>query len=137
MHILYKEIKLLHGDISYGNLAFYQKGNEYFIVLLDFDNAKFADSEGATSKQLIGTIPFVSREFLYAANEPSFVFRHDIKHDLESVFNLMVWHGAGYGSLKTPTSDPLKSWREGSYKDMLLAKAMFFPDAGYAENILR
>lgn len=136
MHILYKEIGLLHRDISYGNIAFYKSGDEYVVVILDFDLAMFIDREtGATSNHRTGTAPFMARELLYAM-DPDVNFTHDITHDLESTINLSVWRWSGYTPNDFPDEDPLKEWRKGPHDKMLEAKQGFFNDAGRAGKIL-
>lgn len=138
LHILYKEIDLLHRDISYGNIAFYKKGDKYYVVILDFDLAAFVDREGgATSNHRTGTAPFMARELLNAIF-CGLDFVHTINHDLESVYNLMIWRGTGYRSNKYPKEDPLKDWRKGTQDDMLGAKQSFVKDQkrGRADRIL-
>lgn len=129
LHILYKEIQLLHRDVSYGNIAFYKKGRKYYVVILDFDLAIFADRDnGASSNHCMGTAPFMSREVLNAIIS-SVEFTHHITHDLESLVDLSVWCHTGYKPRHYPAADPLKMWRKGTPLDMLEAKDTFYTTA--------
>ena len=53
---MYKEVDLLHRDISMGNLAFYKDGDKYIVVLLDFDYAVFASSAENATQRLTGKV---------------------------------------------------------------------------------
>lgn len=136
LHILYKEIGLLHRDISYGNIAFYKKDGKYYVIILDFDLAIFADRKnGATSNHRTGTAPFMSRELLNAS-EPPIEFTHHVTHDLESSYSVSIWSGTGYGS-SFPPEDPLAAWRKGKPSEMMTAKQTFFTTDQIADKILK
>ena len=127
LHLLWKRKKMLHQDISIGNLAYYRDENGKVVaVLLDFDLASMPGSRRYSSKHRTGTAPFMAREVLDSNNVR---YMHKIYHDLESLFYALVWHAVGYRGTNLPPQkgvDPLKNWRTGDVKAMLNAKKDFF-----------
>lgn len=126
---MYKEVKLLHRDISMGNLAFYMKGDQYIIVLLDFDLATTTDSAENSSQRRTGTAPFMSRDVLSAIG-PEGKYIHHVRHDLESIFFVIIWYGFGYDARGPRPGKPdlLRAWRVGDYIKIYEAKKAFISD---------
>lgn len=122
LHILYKKKKLLHRDISFGNLAFYrdEKGKA-ILVILDFDLASYVNTEAHKNEVRTGTAPFMAREVLRGFHEN---YKHGLHHDLESLFYILVWYALGYRR-RCPPNDLLRRWRKGSYEEIKAAKEKF------------
>lgn len=126
---MYKDVDLLHQDISMGNLAFYKKGDEFIVILLDFDLATLASSAENASQRRTGTVPFMARDVL-AAVCPGVVYKHSLRHDLESIFCIIIFYGLGYtaAGFRKGTTDWLKLWRTGSYIEIRNAKQSFIAE---------
>lgn len=124
LHILYILIKLLHRDISIGNLAFELVDGKLIIIILDFDLASYVGTTDHKNEIRTGTAPFMAREVLVGFKER---YKHALHHDLESVFYVLIWHAAGYRGSELPKddSDPLKDWRKGKYSSIRRAKDSF------------
>lgn len=120
---MYTEEKLLHRDISIGNLAYEEVDGKPRIIILDFELATRVDDEARTNEVRTGTAPFMAREVLKGFQSG---YRHTLNHDLESVYYIAGWHIAGYRGYKLPTNnkqlDPCRDWRYGTYGDMCRAK---------------
>ena len=135
---MYKEIGLLHRDISMGNLAFYKSGDMSIVVLLDFDLATLAGSTENASQRRTGTAPFMARDVLVAVS-PDVMYIHHLRHDLESIFFIIILYGLGYtaAGLQKGKTDWLLEWRIGSYEKIRDAKQSFIVDLkpGLLEHI--
>ena len=109
-----------------GNLAYYKIGDQYIIVLLDFDLATTTDSAENTSQRRTGTAPFMSRDVLSAIG-PEGKYIHHVRHDLESVFCIIIWYGLGYNARGPRDGKPdlLELWRVGDYIKIYEAKVDF------------
>lgn len=123
LHLLFKG-RMLHRDISIGNLAYEEAEGELSIIILDFELAvRLDDVNNGRNSFRTGTAPFMAREVLDGFKTS---YTHSLHHDLESVFYVIVWHAAGYrGSNLPKKGDPLRSWRKGGYENMRLAKDAF------------
>ena len=122
MHTLYKEKKLLHRDISIGNLAFEEIDGKLVIIILDFELASYATSDEHRNEVRTGTAPYMAREVLEGFK---LMYIHTLRHDLESVYYVFVHVAAGYyrkRNSKPPGRDPLYKWRKGNYESMRDAK---------------
>ncbi|KAF8495044.1 hypothetical protein BU17DRAFT_59516, partial [Hysterangium stoloniferum] len=84
--------KILHRDISLGNLMFRREKDEIFGVLNDFDMACYVDGteNHPESKQRTGTWPFMSIDLM----DPSSPVKHLYRHDLESFFHVLMFFTA-------------------------------------------
>lgn len=121
LHKLYSKKKLLHRDISIGNLAYEERDGKYYIIILDFELAAEVGTAAHMNKVRTGTAPFMAREVLEGFTRE---YKHGLHHDLESVYYILVWHGAGYRGNRLPRSkkDPLRDWRTGNYETIRAAK---------------
>lgn len=124
LHKLYTEEKLLHRDISIGNLAYEIVNGKPRIIILDFELATRVDDEARTDEVRTGTAPFMAREVLKGFKSG---YRHTLNHDLESVYYISGWHIAGYRGYELPIidnvkSDPFRDWKYGTYQEMCQAK---------------
>ncbi|THH03527.1 hypothetical protein EW145_g6186 [Phellinidium pouzarii] len=132
VHKIYAKAKILHRDISIGNLAFYRVGDKVIGILLDFDLASFPH-EGHASRHRTGTAPFMAREVLNAARN---AYCHGIHHELESILYIAIWHGVGYVGYAPPNKDILKGWRTGDWSQLLKEKKAFLDDEDVWEPIM-
>ncbi|KAH8111406.1 hypothetical protein DFH11DRAFT_1880016 [Phellopilus nigrolimitatus] len=123
LHTLFVRLKMLHGDISISNIAFYRNDkNEIIAVLLDFDLASYSPFK-QSSNHRTGTAPFMAREVLNLNDKD---FTRALHHDLESLFYIVVWYSVGYKGYKIPKKgDILADWRKGSWEKILVAKNHF------------
>ena len=131
LHLLYMKLKLLHRDISVGNLAYEEVNGEPVIIILDFELASYANSSEHENEVRTGTAPYMSREALDGFTE---MYKHGLPHDLESVYYVFTTLSAGYrGTI--PKGDPLKRWRKGNYASMRNAKNEHMQLAGHPFNV--
>ncbi|KAJ7693924.1 hypothetical protein B0H17DRAFT_1058733 [Mycena rosella] len=78
---LYEEARVMHRDISLGNLMFRIKDNQVVGVLSEYGLSLRLDTFPApTSKQRIGTMPFMAADLLVLEPPP-----HLYRYDLESL----------------------------------------------------
>ncbi|KAH8111371.1 hypothetical protein DFH11DRAFT_630305 [Phellopilus nigrolimitatus] len=135
LHTLFVRLKMLHGDISIGNIAYYiNDKNEIVAVLLDFDLASYFPFK-QSSNHRTGTAPFMAREVLNLDNKE---FTRDFHHDLESVFYTVVWYGVGYYGYTIPKKgDVLAKWRKGSWGDIMEAKEIFITSEGTGPSSMK
>ncbi|KAE9400210.1 hypothetical protein BT96DRAFT_919607, partial [Gymnopus androsaceus JB14] len=91
----YEDAKILHRDVSAGNIIFYQgKG-----WLIDWELARWVDKDsGARARERTGTWQFLSIRIL---GNPT-VF-HEARDDLESFVYVLLWIAGRYAS---PDSSP-------------------------------
>ncbi|KAF8899705.1 hypothetical protein CPB85DRAFT_1327190 [Mucidula mucida] len=73
-------------------------------VLNDFDLSSFRNAIGASSKQRTGTRPFMAHE-LHALDANGNPPVHLYRHDLESIFYLIVLLTCAYALKKVPSKD--------------------------------
>ncbi|KIK54085.1 hypothetical protein GYMLUDRAFT_49028 [Collybiopsis luxurians FD-317 M1] len=79
--------KILHRDISIGNIMFKRVGDKVFGVLNDFDLAFCPEySEQPSSKHRTGTTPFMAYDLL----DNDWKRGHMYRHDLESIFYVLL-----------------------------------------------
>ena len=83
---LYDIPKILHCDISLNNLMFHKEGRNVYAVLNDLNLAVNADVKSTLSKHCTGTKPFMAIDLIHP--DPTV---HMYRHDLESIFYVLVW----------------------------------------------
>ncbi|KAF8588388.1 hypothetical protein K439DRAFT_657725 [Ramaria rubella] len=96
---LYFKARIIHRDISLGNLLINRKGqegNRGFII--DFDQAMCADVVSRNSPRLVGTLPFISRNVLRGQGP------HTYFDDLESFYYVFAYIATGSTG---PGCDPI------------------------------
>ncbi|KAK7453968.1 hypothetical protein VKT23_011480 [Stygiomarasmius scandens] len=85
---LYDHPRILHRDISMQNIMVRRVGDKTYGVLNDLDLAsELTKRQGASSKHRTGTRPFMARELLRPGSSGT---RHLYRHDLESIFYVML-----------------------------------------------
>ncbi|KAF7421107.1 hypothetical protein PC9H_011627 [Pleurotus ostreatus] len=128
-HAAMKFGKVLHRDISAGNVLWRSVPKSRCVgVLNDWDQASDIIPQGPL-KYRTGTGPFMARDLLAGGSEPP---THLYRHDLESLFYLLVWAAVLYTLDKQQpfSSKPNASilrWT-GTYANARQAKAAFLCD---------
>ena len=98
------------------------------VIILGFELACYAGPSELANDVRTGTAPFMAREVLDGFKEK---YKHNLPHDLESIFYVLIWHATGYCIPKQlRIADPLRGWRKGSYSNMRAAKDDFINSSG-------
>ncbi|KAF8885203.1 hypothetical protein BD779DRAFT_1673838 [Infundibulicybe gibba] len=123
---LHTECEILHRDISINNLMYRKAKNEngedvIYGVLNDFDLALWGPAKGPQSKQHTGTKQFMSIDLLDHTRPCS----HFHRHDLESIFYVMVFHLCGYHEGEE-IAFPLQKWRKATGESLYESKNTLF-----------
>ncbi|GAW04676.1 protein kinase [Lentinula edodes] len=125
---LYECVGILHRDLSSGNIMFRRKDDKIYGVLNDFDlSSRVADMDkGPTSNQRTGTRPFMSRDLLC----PTWTGGHLYRHDLESLFYIMLCLACRYKKPGLPTAEPraYSKWFSGTDEEVYDNKNSFYTD---------
>ncbi|KAJ3880856.1 protein kinase [Lentinula edodes] len=126
---LYERVGILHRDLSSGNIMYRRKNGKVYGVLNDFDlSSRVRDMDkGPTSKQRTGTRPFMSLDLL----NPDWEGGHLYRHDLESLFYIMLCLACRYEAPGVPSPDPrpYSEWFSGTDADVLSNKSKFLLNA--------
>ncbi|KAJ7066822.1 hypothetical protein B0H15DRAFT_972043 [Mycena belliarum] len=119
---LYEKVKIMHRDISLGNLMYRQmEGGKVIGVLNDFDFALHLTAIPlSTSKQRTGTKPYMARDLLVPSPP-----RHLYRHDLESLFYVLASIATGFHEGKPIMSAPLWKWHIFDMGTLLTEKQAF------------
>ncbi|KAJ3795723.1 protein kinase, partial [Lentinula aff. detonsa] len=122
---LYECVGILHRDLSSGNIMFRRKDGKIYGVLNDFDlSSRVQDmSNGSTSNQRTGTRPFMSPDLL----DPDWEGGHLYRHDLESLFFIMLCLACRYKAPGIPATEPrpYAQWFSGTDLEVFNAKYTF------------
>ena len=106
---LYEVPKILHRDISLNNLMLRKEDGNVYAVLNDLDLAVSADVQRQSSKHRTGTKPFMAIDLL---DRESTV--HMYRHDLESLFYVLVWITSRFHDGVEIKDPPLQDWAESN-----------------------
>lgn len=104
---LYEYPKVLHRDISVHNLMLRKKSGKVYGVLNDFDLSVTTNINNTSSKQRTGTQPFMAIDLLQP--DPPV---HKYRHDLESMFYVLVWITSRFDSGEEIIDPPLQEWAD-------------------------
>ena len=96
-----------------------EDGNVY-AVLNDLDLAVDANVQSQSSKHRTGTKPFMAIDLL--SGEPT---AHLYRHDLESLFYVLVWITSRFNNGEEIQNPPLQEWTEGKDKALMHLKDSF------------
>ncbi|KAJ3790493.1 protein kinase [Lentinula aff. detonsa] len=101
---LYECVGILHRDLSIGNIMFRRKDGKIYGVLNDFDLSSRVQNmdKGPTSNHRTGTRPFMSIDLL----DPDWEGGHLYRHDIESLFYIMLCLACRYRRPNVPTPEP-------------------------------
>jgi hypothetical protein len=100
---LFEVPKILHRDISQHNLMLRKEDDKIHGVLNDLDLAVDADVKSASSKHRTGTKPFMAIDLL-RPDPPMHMYRHD----LESIFYVVVWITSRFHNGEEISDPPLQ-----------------------------
>lgn len=98
---------IFHRDISVNNMMYRKKGGKIFGVLNDYDLAILKSNNTPSSKTRTGTRPFMAIDLL---GKPTDVHRY--RHDLESLFYVIVYVTSRYHEGQDIDDPPLQNWEE-------------------------
>ncbi|KAJ3768525.1 protein kinase [Lentinula raphanica] len=124
---LYECVKILHRDLSIGNIMFRRKEGKVYGVLNDFDLSSTVDrmAQGPSSKERTGTRPFMSPDLL----DSHWKGGHLPRHDLESLFYIILClvcrYSELYGLKPCAEPRPFTKWFVGSDDDVCSDKVRF------------
>ncbi|KAJ3992688.1 protein kinase [Lentinula boryana] len=122
---LYECVGILHRDLSSGNIMFRRKDGKIYGVLNDFDLSSHVQDmgNGSTSNQRTGTRPFMSPDLL----DPDWEGGHLYRHDLESLFFIMVCLACRYEAPGIPATEPrpYAQWFSGTDQQVCDNKIAF------------
>ncbi|KAJ3744745.1 protein kinase [Lentinula detonsa] len=122
---LYECAGILHRDLSIGNIMFRRKDDKIYGVLNDFDlSSRVQDMDkGLLSNHRTGTRPFMSPELL----NPNWKGGHYYRHDLESLFYIMVCIACRYERPGVAAAEPraYSKWFHGTDEEVRDNKTSF------------
>ncbi|KAJ7712219.1 hypothetical protein B0H16DRAFT_1437217 [Mycena metata] len=119
---LFEKARVMHRDVSLGNLMYRIKDGKIFGVLNDFDLSLLMDATDlSTSKQRTGTKPFMAIDLL-VPQPPTHLYRHD----LESLFYVILWIITSYHDGKRVDEPPLRQWKHLGMERLQKEKSFFF-----------
>jgi serine/threonine protein kinase len=118
---LYEIPKILHRDISLDNLMLRKKGNKVYTVLNDFDLAVSADVKSKSSRHRTGTKPFMAIDLIHP--DPTV---HMYRHDLESMFYVLVWITSRFHDGQEISNPPLQEWADTGDLILVEKKRSFY-----------
>ncbi|KAJ3768514.1 protein kinase [Lentinula raphanica] len=128
---LYERAGILHRDLSIGNLMYRRIDGQVYGVLNDFDLSSYVcDMNDASSSEAgtrSGTTPFMSPDLL----NPFWERGHFCRHDLESLFFIMLCVSCRYKQPGVASPEPraFAKWFSGSDDEALLYKSVFLQNA--------
>ncbi|KAK0213999.1 hypothetical protein IW262DRAFT_289479 [Armillaria fumosa] len=129
---VYDHARIIHRDISMTNLMWRKRNGIICGVLNDFDLSSHRDRKSASALRRTGTGPYYACDLL-KEDPPVHIYRHD----LESIFNVLVLLCCRYEIQETPAPEgkdqlvhvpivPFESWYGMSYSQLYEKKYQFF-----------
>jgi hypothetical protein len=97
-----------------------KEGDKVYAVLNDFDLAVSTDSTSTSSKHRTGTKPFMAIDLIHP--DPTV---HMYRHDLESMFYVLVWITSRFHNGQEIADPPLQEWADNSGATLLKEKNSF------------
>ncbi|KAJ2936309.1 hypothetical protein H1R20_g782, partial [Candolleomyces eurysporus] len=111
-HAAWRKGKLLHRDLSEGNLMVLRKDGKVKGVLNDWDMASPVDDNGlvisTAADHCTGTRPFIAIDLLLKPDAP-----HYYRHDAESFVYILVWGAIHYdleNQIRMPPNPHVRYW---------------------------
>lgn len=112
---LYQDAKILHQDVSAGNVIILdgEREGEPRGVLIDLDSAVEVDvdTEDDAEPSIVGTRPFMAVGVLKEE-------RHTYRHDLESFLYIFLWIIITNHREDPPEGSKLQQWSNGSWEEL-------------------
>lgn len=125
---LYFDAKLLHQDISLGNMIILDDQEEGMPkgILIDFDSAiEVVTRDTETELGITGTRPFMAIGVLNRE-------RHTYRHDLESFLYVFLWTTISNHTDNPPETSKLRQWSNGDWNE-LAARKSFDVEEGFQD----
>ena len=97
-----------------------KEGDKIYAVLNDFDLAVHADVKSISSKHRTGTKPFMAIDLIHP--DPTL---HMYRHDLESMFYVLVWITSRFHNGQEIADRPLQEWADNGGAALLKEKSFF------------
>jgi len=97
-----------------------KEGDKVYAVLNDFDLAVSADVKSTSSKQRTGTKPFMAIDLL-RPDPPVHMYRHD----LESMFYVLIWTTSRFHNGDEIALPPLQEWADNDGVTVTKEKSFF------------
>ncbi|KAJ3800289.1 protein kinase [Lentinula aff. detonsa] len=123
---LYECVGILHRDLSIGNIMFRRIDGKVYGVLNDFDLSSFVRvmDKGPSSNERTGTRPFMSPD------PPSWKRGHLYRHDLESLFFIVLCLACRYEEPGVPAAEPraFTDWFSGTDDQVRKDKKSFIDE---------
>ena len=114
---LFEYPRIIHRDI---NSMLRKEGDNVDVVSNDFDLAVFRDVQSSSSKQRTGTKPFMAIDLLQRNAAV-----HMYRHDLESMFYVLVWIASHFHNGKEIANTSLQESAEKDDVNLLGRKWVF------------
>jgi hypothetical protein len=120
---LVTEAKILHRDVSIGNIAVTEPtiNSGKCGMLIDLDHAARIDENGLTintgARTMPGTYEYMALEIIEGEGEVSHTFRHDVESFFWVLLSIGLLDGREKGDDK-----PIQKWYRGGYFDVFDAK---------------
>lgn len=116
---LYCDAKILHQDISPGNIIILDSDDEDKPkgMLIDLDSAKEITEEPAEDPGITGTRPFMAIGVLKGED-------HTYRHDLESFLYVLLWMIITNQRDDPPESSRLRQWSAGDWDELATRKSL-------------
>ncbi|KAJ4469222.1 hypothetical protein J3R30DRAFT_3214926, partial [Lentinula aciculospora] len=114
-HWAWKYPKILHRDISQGNIMVREKDGEKYGVLNDWDLSSWVNEQrdGPTSKFRTGTKPYMAHE----QHSHDWQGPHRFRHDLESLFYVILLLVCLYPSPSAKYTAPMSPAQDFEYEE--------------------
>jgi hypothetical protein len=97
-----------------------KEGDKVYAVLNDFDLAVSADVKSTSSKHRTGTKPFMAIDLIRP--DPTV---HMYRHDLESMFYVLVWITSRFHDGQEIADPPLQEWADNGDLTLVEKKSFF------------
>lgn len=123
---LYYDAKILHQDVSPGNIIILdgQDEGEPRGILIDLDSAIELAEGAETEPDITGTRPFMAIGVLKSE-------RHTYRHDLESFLYVFLWAIITNHSDNPPETSRLRQWSNGDWDELAARKSLDMDQDGF------
>lgn len=127
---LYHDAKILHQDVSPGNIIILDGQDEGKPqgVLIDLDSAIELAEGAETEPDITGTRPFMAIGVLQSEC-------HSYRHDLESFLYVFLWTIITNHTDNPPETSKLRQWSSGDWDELAVRKSLDMDQEGF-ETIL-
>ncbi|KAI5858266.1 FunK1 protein kinase [Durotheca rogersii] len=125
---LYYDAKILHQDISPGNVIILDSQDEGKPkgILIDLDSALELTEGQEVESDITGTRPFMAIGVLKSK-------RHTYRHDLESFLYVFLWTIITNHTENPPEASRLRQWSDGDWSELALRKSLDMDPDGFRD----